>query len=110
MTATSERLEQFMARAEIHDVLYRYCHACDRRDWAMMKSVYHPGAMDNHNTFDGPADQFVDYLAVRFEQAFGLTQHHITTINIEFDGKGDLTHGLMTISQVKNGKWEVISK
>jgi len=86
MTATSERLEQFMARAEIHDVLYRYCHACDRRDWAMMKSVYHPGAIDNHNTFDGPADEFVDYLAVRFDQAFGLTQHHITNINIEFHG------------------------
>ena len=27
-----------------------------------------------------------------------------------FDANGELTHGLMTISQVKNGKWEVISK
>jgi len=32
------------------------------------------------------------------------------TASIDFDGNGDLTHGLMTISQVKNGKWEVISK
>jgi branched-chain amino acid transport system substrate-binding protein len=32
------------------------------------------------------------------------------TADIEFDPNGDLTHGLMTISQVKNGKWEVISK
>ena len=32
------------------------------------------------------------------------------TADIEFDGKGDLTRGLLTIFEVKNGKWEVISK
>ena len=32
------------------------------------------------------------------------------TADIAFDANGELTHGLMTISQVKNGKWEVISK
>jgi len=32
------------------------------------------------------------------------------TADIAFDGNGDLTHGLMTISKVSNGKWEVISK
>jgi branched-chain amino acid transport system substrate-binding protein len=32
------------------------------------------------------------------------------TANIEFDRNGDLTHGLMTISQVKSGKWEALSK
>jgi branched-chain amino acid transport system substrate-binding protein len=32
------------------------------------------------------------------------------TANFEFDRNGDLTHGLLTIFEVKNGKWEVISK
>ena len=32
------------------------------------------------------------------------------TAEIEFDKNGDLTHGLLTIFQVKNGKWEVISQ
>jgi branched-chain amino acid transport system substrate-binding protein len=32
------------------------------------------------------------------------------TADIEFDSKGDLTHGLLTIFEVKNGKWEVISQ
>ena len=31
------------------------------------------------------------------------------TANFEFDANGDLTHGLLTIFEVKNGKWEVIS-
>ena len=30
------------------------------------------------------------------------------TADIAFDSKGDLTHGLLTIFQVKNGKWEVV--
>ena len=32
------------------------------------------------------------------------------TAEIEFDKNGDLTHGLLTIFQVKSGKWEVVSK
>jgi branched-chain amino acid transport system substrate-binding protein len=32
------------------------------------------------------------------------------TADIAFDSKGDLTQGLLTIFEVKNGKWEVISK
>ena len=32
------------------------------------------------------------------------------TADIAFDANGELTQGLMTISQVKNGRWEVISK
>lgn len=31
------------------------------------------------------------------------------TTNFEFDANGDLTQGLLTIFEVKNGKWEVIS-
>jgi len=32
------------------------------------------------------------------------------TANIAFDDKGDLTQGLLTIFEVKNGKWVVLSK
>ena len=32
------------------------------------------------------------------------------TADIEFDANGDLTKGLLTIFEVKNGKWEVVSK
>jgi len=32
------------------------------------------------------------------------------TADIEFDGKGDLTNGLLTIFEVKGGKWQVVSK
>jgi len=32
------------------------------------------------------------------------------TANISFDERGDLTQGLLTIFEVKNGKWVVVAK
>ncbi len=34
-------LESITARAEIVDVIHRYCHATDRRRWWLMDSVFH---------------------------------------------------------------------
>lgn len=42
--------------------------------------------------------------------ALAKIRHKGITADIEFDKNGDLTRGLLTIFQVKNGKWEVISK
>lgn len=36
-------------------------------------------------------------------------KHPAVTADIEFDKNGDLTQGLLTIFQVKNGKWEVVT-
>lgn len=41
--------------------------------------------------------------------ALAKIKHKGITADIEFDAKGDLTKGLLTIFQVKNGKWEVVS-
>jgi branched-chain amino acid transport system substrate-binding protein len=41
--------------------------------------------------------------------ALAKIKHPGVTADIAFDAKGELTHGLLTIFEVKNGKWEVIS-
>lgn len=46
----------------------------------------------------------------RYLPALRKIKHDGVTANISFDANGDLTHGLMTIFKVRNGKWEVISK
>ncbi len=46
----------------------------------------------------------------KYLPALAKVKYEGITANIEFDSKGDLTHGLLTIFEVKNGKWEVISK
>src|SRR5262249_27259116 len=37
------------------------------------------------------------------------SKYPAVTADIEFDQNGDLRKGLLTIFQVKNGKWEVVS-
>lgn len=46
----------------------------------------------------------------KYLPALAKIRYNGITANIAFDAKGDLTHGLMTIWEVKNGRWTVISK
>src|SRR5215813_2928376 len=46
----------------------------------------------------------------KYLPALTKIKHPGVTAEIEFDKNGDLTHGLLTIFQVKDGKWEVVSK
>jgi branched-chain amino acid transport system substrate-binding protein len=45
----------------------------------------------------------------RYLPALAKIRYPGITADIAFDAHGDLTHGLLTIFEVKNGKWEVIS-
>ncbi len=46
----------------------------------------------------------------KYMPALAKIKYDGITANIAFDDKGDLTQGLLTIFEVKNGKWEVVSK
>jgi hypothetical protein len=71
---------------EIQQVLYRYCRAVDRGDAALLKSVYHPGAIDRHGGFEGTGEAFADFLVPSMDTAPRVGQHHITNMIIELDG------------------------
>jgi branched-chain amino acid transport system substrate-binding protein len=44
----------------------------------------------------------------KFLPALAKVNYKGVTADIAFDAHGDLTHGLLTIFEVKNGKWEVV--
>jgi branched-chain amino acid transport system substrate-binding protein len=46
----------------------------------------------------------------KYLPALATIKYPGVTADIEFDKNGDLTKGLLTIFEVKNGKWEVVSK
>jgi branched-chain amino acid transport system substrate-binding protein len=46
----------------------------------------------------------------KYMPALAKIKYDGITASIAFDDKGDLTQGLLTIFEVKNGKWEVVSK
>ena len=71
---------------EIQQVLYRYCRAVDRGDEALLRSVYHPDAIDRHGAFQGTGEAFAAMLVPAMDEAPRVGQHHITNMLIGLEG------------------------
>ena len=80
------RLERTIASQEIRDVLARYARGVDRADAALLKSCYHPDAIEEHGgNYTGNAFEYVDGAVPRIRN-MGVMQHMLGTSHIEFDG------------------------
>ena len=56
-------LEELSAYIEIKQVLYMYCRGVDRGDAELIRSVYHPDAIDEHGPFwQGAGMDFADMI------------------------------------------------
>ncbi|MCR2764334.1 nuclear transport factor 2 family protein [Microbacterium sp. zg.B48] len=80
------QIDEFISRAEITEVLNRYCRAVDRGDIPSLKAVYHPGATEHHGGFNGVSEDFAEYIVEKMDAAVLHGQHHITNVLFEFDG------------------------
>jgi hypothetical protein len=49
-------------RQDILDCLMRYSRGVDRLDRELLRSAYHPDAVDDHGMFAGGRDAFVDWV------------------------------------------------
>ena len=79
-------LDDLLAESEIRQVLYRYCRGVDRGDRALIASVYHPGAIDEHGPFKGLGADFPDNLVPRMDATKLIGQHCILNELMEIDG------------------------
>jgi ketosteroid isomerase-like protein len=80
-------VDDLSAREAIRDVLYRYARGVDRADVELLKSCYHPEAVDAHWTFIGNAHQFAEEILKPHQMGqLPLLKHFITNILIELDG------------------------
>lgn len=85
MSTGEYSLERIADRMEINDQLMRYSRGVDRKDWDLMRSVYHDGAYDNHGIFSGSAIDFVEFTRMRHETVL-MSMHHLPNVLIEFLG------------------------
>lgn len=77
-------------RSDIHDCLLRYTRGVDRADKELMKSAYHPDAVDEHGIATGNPDEFCEWaLAYHAENQ---NQHHHIITNITIDLDDDIAH------------------
>jgi SnoaL-like domain len=87
LSVLQRQVEELSAREAIRDVLYRYARGVDRADLELLKSCYHPEAVDAHWTFIGNAHEFAEEILRPHQLGqIPLVKHFITNILIELDG------------------------
>jgi hypothetical protein len=78
-------------RGALHDLVLTYSRAVDRRDFALLRSLYHDDSVEEHGSmFSGSGPDFVDYVSrtvIQFEQ----TAHYV--VNALFTGRGAYAEG-----------------
>jgi hypothetical protein len=83
-------VRELQDRQAIYDCMMRYCRGVDRFDRALAVSAYHPGALDDHGHYVGPAEGLIDSAFELHGRLHRRTQHHITNHYCEL--AGDTAH------------------
>lgn len=76
-------LEDKFALQELHS---RFVHASDRRDYALLRSLYTDDGVEEHGAFNGHIDDFVTWLS-QVHEHFAMVTHVIS--NLLFVVEGD---------------------
>ena len=78
-------VEDLLAKEEIREVILRYARGVDRLDFDLVSACYHPDAYDDHGTFQGNVEDFVE-MCRRFLPRFVCPQHFMGNMLIEVFG------------------------
>ncbi len=81
-----DAIQAVIDKAALHELVLKYCRGCDRRDFALVRALYHDDAIDDHgNMFSGTADEFVAWLPGMM-RGFEATVHSISNALFVVDG------------------------
>jgi len=83
MEKQSARIEELLAKEEIKETLYRLARGTDRQDAALIKSCYHPDAVDDHGLYKQKGHDFAELVA---RSTLGHCQHFVGQISIQLKG------------------------
>lgn len=84
-------LEDVVARDCLRRLVTAYSRAVDRRDFKLLRSLYHDDAVERHGKmFEGGPDDYVAFVEKALS-AYEATAHYVTNMIFEVDG--DLAEG-----------------
>ena len=85
MTAQEKNVE----REEIKQQLYRYCHAVDRIDYELGRSIFAEEAVVDYGpTYQGSGKGYIDTMLKTQHKMMISTHHMVTNVLIEFNEDG----------------------
>ena len=91
MSDKNSSLQVLMDKQALHDLVMTYCRAIDRRDFTLLGSLYHDGAIEDRGAiFCGLASAFIAWIADE-GGAYEATVHRI--FNTLFIVDGDKAQG-----------------
>lgn len=110
MSIDQKALETLIAKDEIRDLVLLYSRGCDRKDFDLVRSLYAKGSTDTHDeTFDGPADDYVDFLARSLPHAPYSGHHicnHLISVDVERgEGEGEVYGAAWHVIPDRKGGW-----
>jgi SnoaL-like domain len=77
-----QRLQEIVDGDDIRRCLHRYSRGVDRLDEELIRSAFHPDAIDNHGIVDGTVDDFLaHWLPLQSDRE--ASQHYVSNITIE---------------------------
>jgi hypothetical protein len=82
---TDARLAELVDKQALRELAFAYCRGVDRQDFALLRSLYHEDAIDDHGVFCGSAEAYVDWLA-QVLPIFEVTCHSIANAWYRLDG------------------------
>jgi len=83
--ANEHALQRLLDKEAIRDAMCRYSRGVDRGDWELLRSTYHPDAIDEHGDFKGSVDGLIEWLDKRFA-GVDNSMHFLGNCLIEFAG------------------------
>lgn len=78
-------LQEISDKLEINELLARYCHALDQKDWGAFQAVFLPDATLDFTAFGGPKGspgELQDFFSPILN-GLASTQHTVSTVRID---------------------------
>lgn len=110
MAIDQKALDALVAKDAIRELVLLYSRGCDRKDFALVRTLYTEDATDSHDeTFDGPAEAYVDFLARSLPHA-PYSGHHVCNhlISVDVDrgeGEGEVYALAYHVIPDRQGGW-----
>ena|ERR1700733_89457 len=83
MTDLSASLRRLLDKAAIEEQLYRWSRGVARRNWDLVKAIFHDDAHDDHGTLNGSVDAYIEWQK-RHHSGVDQSMHFLGNILVEF--------------------------
>lgn len=107
LSEQKKTLRYLADRQAIQDCAVRFSRGVNRRDSELLKSAFHPDAVDDHGFFVGNRDDFVSWIDTVYDK-IAVTQHFVTNQTVDIEGDTAHAETYWIVANVMKGSVSVV--